>query len=83
MSPAIGTSFRVSETQEIKNGRGRILARYLPEHQYRVTAANLECIKALVDAGLAVPGAIAPVKTATLTSGPAKLRGHAKTGKSR
>jgi hypothetical protein len=83
MALAIGTSFRVASIIEIKDARGRIIARFLPEHDYRVTVRNLAEVERLVASGDAILGGPAPAKAATLTAKPAKLRGRANTGQSK
>lgn len=49
----IGDRFSVSAEEEVDNGKGRILARYLPGHAYRITQRNLDAVLRLIDEGKA------------------------------
>lgn len=51
--PSIGDRFVVLETHEARTEKGRLLARYRPEFDYRVTPRNLELVAGLIAAGKA------------------------------
>lgn len=53
---AIGARFVVAEPYEVRTPKGRLLARYLPEFDYRVTSRNLEIVAGLITAGKASLG---------------------------
>lgn len=82
MDLTIGARFTVKTAQEVKNGRGRILARFLPEHDYRITPANLEIVSKMAAEGVAeIGGNAARASAAKVAAGAARIKGRASTGK--
>lgn len=77
--PAIGMPFAVTETTEFTEGR-RLIARYLPEFGYRVTALNQAFVGEMIAAGKAaigIPGAGGAKNAPAAT--PAAARGTVRT----
>lgn len=82
MTLQAGERFTVSATTEMHDARGRLLARYLPGFEYRVTPRNVGEVAKLVDDGVITPGARpAPGEANILDSRPAKLKGRVRTSK--
>lgn len=84
----IGDRFVVNSTEEIRTPKGRLLARYLPGFDYRVTPRNLELVAGMIAAGKAKIGTTTPEeKLAAATggmdvkAGTGRVSGFAKTGK--
>lgn len=83
-----GDRFRVTSTHEVKNDRGRLLARYHPAHpetgeplDYRVTERNVTIVNRMIVDGVAVAGSASAEQRANrLAAGLARVRGRAKTG---
>jgi hypothetical protein len=76
MSLNIGDRFTVSAPHEVKNAKGRLLARYLPEFDYRVTDRNVGIVNQMLADGVAIAGGHALAREANrLASQPAKVRG--------
>jgi hypothetical protein len=76
--PAIGSAFAVTEIIEFEEGR-RLIARYRPEHSYRVTDLNQAFVGGLIADGKAGAGAPAGTAAGMLTSGKGDARGSVRT----
>jgi hypothetical protein len=75
MSLNIGDRFTVSAPHEIKNAKGRLLARYSPDHDYRVTDRNVGDVNKMLADGVAVAGGNALAREANrLASKPGRVR---------
>ncbi len=82
MTLEIGDRFSVASPQEVRNARGRLLARYLPEFGYAVTDRNVGFARQLEADGQASPAAPASASAGfALKSGTAKARGKVSTMK--
>lgn len=81
MSIEIGDRFTVSDAQEVRDDkRNRVITRFLPEHDYRVTPRNLMIVRALIDAGKAVRGGRA-VEAQSLASAKSRVSGRVRLAK--
>lgn len=81
----IGSAFRVASIQAIKNAKGVLLAKYLPEFPYQVTPRNVQEVTAWVNSGKATIGQSQPTEAkpaAGVSVGAAKavVKGAAKIG---
>lgn len=79
----VGRRFTVTEPQEIKGEQDQILARYLPEHEYTVTARIAKAVNFWVEQGKAKIGARAQErrKGFRVQSDKVVVKGAANTGK--
>ena len=78
---AIGERFTVSAPQEVKNDKGRVLANYRPEFDYRVTPRNVGIVTQMIADGKASAGGHARGAGGNqVASGLGKLRGRVKVG---
>lgn len=77
-----GDRFKINTIEEVRDKKGRLLARYRPEFDYAVTPRNLEIVNAMEANGKAVrhEGRAAGDPNQAKAA-PAKIRGAAKTGK--
>lgn len=85
MALAPGDRFTVTAEKEIRTDRGRLIARFLPGHDYRVTPRNLKDVEAMVALGEARTGS-RPLPAAApnaVAAKPARVTGRARTGKRR
>lgn len=55
MAVNVGDRFRVSAVTEWRDRRERLIARFLPAFEYRITPRNLQFVAGLFAAGEAVP----------------------------
>ncbi len=78
---ATGDRFTVAAVKEIRTPKGRMITKFLPDLDYRVTPRNLEYVKAMIEAGEATMGSALDAKRAAnrLENRPARIRGRAKT----
>jgi hypothetical protein len=76
--PAIGSAFAVTEIIEFEEGR-RLIARYRPEHSYRVTELNQAFVGGLIAAGKAGAGQSAGGAAGALAAGKGRASGTVKT----
>lgn len=80
MTLNIGDRFTVKEAHEVKNPKGRLLARYSPEHDYRVTERNVGEANKLLAEGIAVAGGNALAREANrLSSRVGRVKGKIST----
>lgn len=75
----IGDRFRVIQEETATNAKGRILAKFRPEFDYRVTPQNIGLVNQLIAKGKAVKGSHSridvPVSSNQLQSEPATVKG--------
>lgn len=84
-----GMRFRVTSTYEVRNPKGRMLARYHPTHpetgeplDYAVTERNVTIVNKMIVDGVAVAGGAAEERRANrIAAGLARVRGRANTGR--
>jgi hypothetical protein len=95
MSLKVGDRFTVSAPHEVRSAKGRLLARYRPEFDYRVTERNVGDANKMLAEGIALAGGNAAAREVqrmekTAAAGPrgksksaARLRGGSAAGKIR
>lgn len=75
----IGDRFRVLQEEAATNAKGRILAKFRPEFDYRVTPQNIGLVNQLIAKGKAVKGGHSNLEAVTgtnqLQSEPATVKG--------
>lgn len=77
---AIGERFTVAKSQEVRDARGRLLARYLPQFDYRITPRNLQIVTEMIAAGTALAGGNAEARSANqVASKPSRVKGAVST----
>lgn len=67
----IGGRFTVPKLEEVLDRKGRVLARYLPDFDYRITVRNHEMVAEMIADGKAQLGRRSP---AAAKSGPRDLK---------
>lgn len=78
---AIGERFSVPKIYEVRNARKRLLARYLPGFDYRVTPRNMEVVDKMIVAGDAIAGGSAALAAANrLATRPVRVSGRVASG---
>jgi len=84
MTVAPGDRFTVLAPKEIRSPKGRLLARFSPDMDYRVTPANLKLVQDMIATGEARAGGRAPGGAKNQTAAKlARVSGRARTAKPR
>jgi len=84
MTVAPGDRFTVFAPKEVRSPKGRLLARLLPDMDYRVTPANLKLVQDMIATREARAGGRAPGGPKNQTAAkPVRVSGRARTARAR
>lgn len=84
MTVAPGDRFTVLAPKEVRSPKGRLLARFSPDMDYRVTPANLKLVQDMIATGEARAGgrALGGARNQTAAR-PARVSGRARTARAK